>query len=49
MLFLVIPSKFVAIGVVKEITKVKLAPYISTGAPMTVVKEIADTLPLVLK
>ena len=49
MLFLVIPSKCVATAVVKEITKAKLAPYIPTGAPMTVVKEIADTLPLVLK
>ena len=35
------------IFVVKEVIKVQLALAIPTGAPMTVVKEIIDTPPLV--
>ena len=45
-LFLVIPSKFLVIPVVKEKIKVKLAFTVPTGAPITVVKEIIDTPPL---
>ena len=44
-LFLVVLINFLLIPVVKEKIKVKLA--IPTGAPITVVKEIIDTPPLV--
>ena len=40
-------SNFLIVPVVKEKIKVKLAFIIPTGAPITVVKEIADTPPLV--
>ena len=46
-LFIVILSNYFIISVVKEKLKVKLALTIPTGAPITVVKEITDTPPLV--
>ena len=46
-LFLVVISNFKTIPVVKEKIKVKLAPVIPTGPPITVVKEITDTPRLV--
>ena len=46
-LFFVIPSNFLFISVVKEKNKVKIALAFPTGAPITVVKEIIDTPPLV--
>ena len=46
-LFLVVLSNFLVIPVVKEKIKVELSLAIPTGAPITVVKEIIDTTPLV--
>ena len=46
-LFLVILSNFLIIPIVKEKIIVKLAFAIPTGAPITVVKQIIDTPPLV--
>ena len=46
-LFLVILSKLLIIPVIKLNTRVKLAFVIPTGAPITVVKEIINTPPLV--
>ena len=46
-LFLVTFSNFLIIPVVKEKIKVKIVLAIPTEAPITVVKEIIDTPPLV--
>ena len=46
-LFLVIFSNFLAIPVVREKIRVKLALAIPTGAPIILVIEIIDTPPLV--
>ena len=46
-LFLVIFNSFFIIPVVKENIKLKLAFAISTGTPITLVKEIIDIPPLV--
>ena len=46
-LFLVICRTFFIIPAVKENTRVKLALAIPAGAPVTLAKEIIDTLPLV--
>ena len=45
--FLVIFNNFLTIPVVREKVKVKLALTIPTGAPIILVNEIIDTLPLV--
>ena len=45
--FLVVPSNFLMIPVVREKIKVKLALAIPTGAPILLVNEQIDTLPLV--
>ena len=46
-LFLAILSNFLIIHVFKENTRVKIAVATPTGTPITVVKEIIDTPPLV--
>ena len=47
-LFLVISSNFLIIPVVKQKIEVKLGLAIPTRAPITVVKEIIDTLVLLV-
>ena len=47
LIFLVILSNFFIIPVVSGKNKVRIAPAIPTGAPITLVNEIIDTPPLV--